>query len=386
MANEDLIKDVFGGSDSESDEDGANAGGDAKMTDAPELGAALEDAEEHEIAVGGDASDEDDDVPAPKPGFRSSLEDPEAGNGSDDDDDDDDEDARGPSGPVAAPPMTVEKAFHDPFPKTVVPKLVKLTNIAGVEPRAFDQETFELTEDHHAKNHNVIRWRKNRETGAIESNARFVKWSDGSVQLLIGDESLDVNDASVDTENAFLFARHSGAMQARARLRGKLVFRPATLDSETHRRLTRAVDKKHVKSKQTRMHIEVRDPEAAKDAADREAMMREKEMDLLRKKRKEAMRGGGYGTGGGSGNASARVEAGYAEYFDRGAGLDGDFLEAEEEDEEEEDVAAAAAAEVKKSGIPRSSGGYDDEAAFEEDEEAPVAKKRRGRAIESDSE
>ena len=31
-------------------------------------------------------------------------------------------------------------------------------------------------------------------------------------------------------------------------------------------------------------------------------------------------------------------------------------------------------------------GGYDDEAAFEEDEAAPAAKKRRGRALESDSE
>ena len=377
MANEDLIKDVFGGSDSDSDSEGGDAG---TKADAPERGAALEDSGDDAPA---DAKGEDGAPEARQPKFRSSLEDPEQADG----DSDDDEDERA-NAPAVAPPMTIEKALHDPLADGVVPKLVKLTNIAGVESRPFDAATFEPTEDHHAKNHNVIRWRRNKDTGAVESNARFVKWSDGTTQLVVGDETLAVSEATVEKDHAYVFARHAGAMQARAHVHSKLVFRPATLDSETHRRLTRAVDKKHVKSAQTRMHIEVQDPEAAKDAADREAMRLEKDAELLKKKRAAAMRGGGYGAGRNTG-AAARVEAGYAEYFDRGAGLDGDFLEADDDDDdddanadEETREAEKAAAELKRS----APGGYDDEAAFEEDEAAPAAKKRRGRALESDSE
>ena len=380
MANEDLIKDVFGGSDSDSDSEGGDAG---TKADAPERGAALEDSGDDAPA---DAKGEDGAPDARQPKFRSSLEDPEQADGDTDDDEDEDERA---NVPAVAPPMTIEKALHDPLGSGVVPKLVKLTNIAGVEARPFDAATFEPTEDHHAKNHNVIRWRKNKDTGEVESNARFVKWSDGTTRLIIGDETLAVSEATVEKDHAYVFARHAGAMQARAHVHSKLVFRPATLDSETHRRLTRAVDKKHVKSAQTRMHIEVQDPEAAKEAADREALRLEKDAELLKKKRAAALRDGGYGAGRGA-SASARVEAGYAEYFDRGAGLDGDFLEADDDDDddaradEETREAEKAAAELKRS-APEP-GEYDDEAAFEEDEAVPAAKKRRGRALQSDSE
>jgi RNA polymerase-associated protein LEO1 len=281
MANEDLIKDVFGGSDSDSDSEGGDAG---TKADAPKRGAALEDSDDDAPA---EAKGEDG-APDAQPKFRSSLEDPEQADG----DSDDDEDERA-NVPAAAPPMTIEKALHDPLVSTTIPKLVKLTNIAGVESRPFDASSFEPTEDHHLKNHNVMRWRRNKDTGKIESNARFVKWSDGTTQLVIGDETLAVSEATVNKDHAYVFARHAGAMQARAHVHSKLVFRPATLDSETHRRLTRAVDKKHVKSAQTRMHIEVQDPEAAKDAADREALRLEKDAELLRKKRAAAMRGGG---------------------------------------------------------------------------------------------
>ena len=326
MANEDLIKDVFGGSDSDSDSEGGDAG---TKADAPKRGAALEDSDDDAPA---EAKGEDG-APDAQPKFRSSLEDPEQADG----DSDDDEDERA-NVPATAPPMTIEKALHDPLVSTTIPKLVKLTNIAGVESRPF----------------------------------------------VIGDETLAVSEATVNNDHAYVFARHAGAMQARAHVHSKLVFRPATLDSETHRRLTRAVDKKHVKSAQTRMHIEVQDPEAAKDAADREALRLEKDAELLRKKRAAAMRGGGYG-GGTRDGPSARVEAGYAEYFDRGAGLDGDFLEADDDDDDDDDEtreAEKAAAELKRS----APGGYDDEAAFEEEDAAPAAKKRRGRALESDSE
>ena len=38
----------------------------------------------------------------------------------------------------------------------------------------------------------------------MESNARFVQWSDGSLQLLIGDEAFDVTTEDMFKSNAYL--------------------------------------------------------------------------------------------------------------------------------------------------------------------------------------
>lgn len=41
-----------------------------------------------------------------------------------------------------------------------------------------------------------------------ESNARFVRWSDGSIQLLIGNEVLDISVQEAQHDQAHLFLRH----------------------------------------------------------------------------------------------------------------------------------------------------------------------------------
>jgi len=81
MANEDLIKDVFGGSDSDSDSEGGDA---VTKADAPKRGAALEDSDDD---VPAEAKGEDG-APEQQPKFRSSLEDPEQADGDSDDDED----------------------------------------------------------------------------------------------------------------------------------------------------------------------------------------------------------------------------------------------------------------------------------------------------------
>jgi Leo1-like protein len=48
-----------------------------------------------------------------------------------------------------------------------------------------------------------------------ESNARFVRWSDGSLQLLLGEEVLDVSEHDVTSDNRFLFVRRPGFIQVR---------------------------------------------------------------------------------------------------------------------------------------------------------------------------
>lgn len=41
-----------------------------------------------------------------------------------------------------------------------------------------------------------------------ESNARFVRWSDGSIQLLIGNEVLDISVQEAQHDHTHLFLRH----------------------------------------------------------------------------------------------------------------------------------------------------------------------------------
>ena len=295
----------------------------------------------------------------------------------------------------------------------VTAKLVKMSNVVGVESRPFDPETYELEESHvvnadgtmrmRASDTNVIRWRtvKNPDGSTkTESNARFVKWSDGSVQLLLGDEVLSVSEQPMQGHNSYLYVRHQGLIQAQAHVASKLVFKPTNLDSRTHLRLTRAIDTKHVKTKKTQKFIAVVDPEREKEEMDREAERVNKEQELLARKQSQAMGRGGYGAGG---SRSAR-EA----YYDAGYAMDGDFLENDEDDEEEGGVAAAARARMtgrKSAGkedeyekdfvvdgsdddVEEEEVQYDDEEAMDEEEEeiaTKVPKKKRGRALESDS-
>lgn len=41
-----------------------------------------------------------------------------------------------------------------------------------------------------------------------ESNARFVRWSDGSLQLLIGNEVLDITEQDAQQDQNHLFIKH----------------------------------------------------------------------------------------------------------------------------------------------------------------------------------
>ena len=89
-------------------------------------------------------------------------------------------------------------------------KLTKLSNIVGVEKQEFSRETFKAEEEAYhdetgqikvrLRDQNVIRWRKvNDGAGGfkLESNARIVRWSDGSTQLLLGEETFNVDTKPV---------------------------------------------------------------------------------------------------------------------------------------------------------------------------------------------
>ena len=149
---------------------------------------------------------------------------------------------------------------------------------------------------------NVLRWRYGRDSRGEEtreSNARFVRWSDGSLQLQIGSEVLDVASQDISREQSHLFVRHPGAgiVQAQAQLERKLVFRPSSLQSKSHKLLTAAIDKRHQKVTKLKKVITTVDPEAEKAAREKEEALRGKDRELLARKRGESDRR--YGAAGG---------------------------------------------------------------------------------------
>merc|ERR1712016_100503 len=108
---------------------------------------------------------------------------------------------------------------------------VKLPNFLSVDCRPFDPETYEdeiededsLDEEGRArlklKVENTIRWRIgfDSEGKAIrESNARMVKWSDGSMSLYLGDEIFDVTKQPLQGDFNHLFIRQGTGLQGQA--------------------------------------------------------------------------------------------------------------------------------------------------------------------------
>lgn len=130
---------------------------------------------------------------------------------------------------------------------------MKLPNFLSVETRPFDHETYEdeideeetLDEEGRArlklKVENTIRWKDVfAESGKMvkESNARFVRWSDGSMSLHLGSEIFDVYKQPLQGDHNHLYIRQGTGLQGQAVFRTKLTFRPHSTESFTHRKMT----------------------------------------------------------------------------------------------------------------------------------------------------
>lgn len=130
---------------------------------------------------------------------------------------------------------------------------VKLPNFLSVDTRPFDPDTYEDEIDEEEtldeegrqrlklKVGNTMRWRRfiNDKGETIqESNARFVRWSDGSLSLYLGSEIFDVMKQPLQNDYNHLFIRQGTGLQGQAVFRTKLTFRPHSTDSLTHKKMT----------------------------------------------------------------------------------------------------------------------------------------------------
>ena len=171
---------------------------------------------------------------------------------------------------------------------------VKLPNFLSVEARAFDPDVYEEEVDEDElldeegrtrlklKLENTMRWRyaKDPATGKEhrESNARIVKWSDGSASLLLGSEVFDIHQTQlVSGDYSHLFVQQGTGLQGQAVFRSKLSFRPHSTDSRTHRKMTMSIADRFSKTQKIRVL-----PIAGKDPELQRAEMLRKEEERLR--------------------------------------------------------------------------------------------------------
>ncbi|GAA5927106.1 RNA polymerase-associated LEO1 family protein [Sporobolomyces koalae] len=184
---------------------------------------------------------------------------------------------------------------------------------------------------------NVIRWRWTKDQlGQYikQSNARVVRWSDGSLSLQVGSELFDISlalDHSANLSRAqnpvqpstsqigltpttfdqnrghgltYLTARHdyNKMFEAQASVEGTMTFRPSTLTSQTHKRLAGSVAARYgQKGRAIKTMMLDADPE--KQKLEREKL----ELEKQRKAKKEAQRAAGGRGGRGARKASKKA-------------------------------------------------------------------------------
>lgn len=183
--------------------------------------------------------------------------------------------------------------------------MTKLPNVVAIQPTAFDENQYDENEEEEQYKgymHNMVRWRYVRdENGELvrdgkdgslvrESNTKLVKWSDGSFTLHIGKEAFDIQNVNSSTSdgfsglNGYVYLsqkatfqngdndegddeddQHGGTvLECIGPVSSRLVAKPSSLQSESHKSLTVAVRQRTVKRAKIAQYMTEEDPEKLK--------------------------------------------------------------------------------------------------------------------------
>ncbi|KAJ1653818.1 Paf1 complex component [Dispira simplex] len=175
--------------------------------------------------------------------------------------------------------------------------IAKIPAFLHVEPEEFSPDDYhEETPDPTSglsdlnsvklKVENTIRWRRVK-GHRVESNARFVRWSDGTMSLVLGNEYFDAVLKPSNPQQHILTTHHPDAnlLQGCCAVNQNVTFRPSSTSSLTHKNFTMSVADRHRKTTKAKLYHTTYDPEKAK----REMEIRENER-LKAQKRLEASR------------------------------------------------------------------------------------------------
>ena len=283
-----------------------------------------------------------------------------------------------PEEPLRGPPIRLPVPLNDVLTSDHL-RVAKLSNIIAIEPQPYDPETYqaegaEYIDERGRKrvrlhDTNAIRWRW--AVGADgqltrESNARMVRWSDGSVTLSVGEEVMDVREFDTSTDHTYLFTRHSNLIQGQGPLTKKVTFRPASLTSGSHKRLAAAVERQHgARQQRVRATTTLVDPKKEKEDRERAEEARIKDLEKLADKQQKQMRK--YTS---SSVGPPRYRALNAAYLEDEEGVD--------EEEDEDDGWLVKDGEDDLNGGGGGGGGGDDEDGGLSDDEGEEDEGRRG--------
>eukprot|EP00911_Craspedida_sp_UC1_P000433 UC1_evm1s327 len=164
--------------------------------------------------------------------------------------------------------------------------LARIPNFFSMEARPFDPATFvpddgEVFDELGRRRvklgvENAVRWRNKAdvpegEEPVAESNTRLVKWSDGSMSLVIGDEYIDCNQKQLaNLSHLFTSNKATGQEHPEARhvFKKRVTFRPAKLASKMQQRITMSIAESEQHRRKVRVMNNVTvDPEEAKRKA-----------------------------------------------------------------------------------------------------------------------
>ncbi|KAK9369346.1 Leo1-like protein-domain-containing protein [Lipomyces kononenkoae] len=264
------------------------------------------------------------------------------------------------------------------LPSHSMPKeihVARIPNFLNVDYSAFDPDSYlenaaniqaegeaaaELREQLRAEVNNTIRWRYTRDeygNPKIQSNARIIRWSDGSLSLKLGSEVFDITKKSI--ADTYLAVSHDQQeiVQFHAKLASSMTLVPTSTASLTHMRLSKAIARGNVKVSNIHDIATTEDPEKMK----REAEKAEESKIRARKKldNKRRQRESRYGRDTGDLSGAAGMERGRRRTYNEDDGMGygaGDQYERDDfvvSDDDEEEERAARLTKLKKQGADK---------------------------------
>ncbi|XP_048531830.1 protein LEO1 homolog isoform X2 [Triticum urartu] len=182
---------------------------------------------------------------------------------------------------LTGPPLNLVVPHIPPPGQPDQLKVIKVSNVMGINPKPFDPETYMeeddfITDESKGKESvhmDVVRCRRAKNadgTESLESNARFVQWKDGSMQLLIGHVALDVS-VEESSQHTHLFRKNGkGLLQSQGRLLQKMRIMPPESSSRSHSSLTAPIDSQNEKTIKVQTWYDKKYPERMKQERERD--------------------------------------------------------------------------------------------------------------------
>ncbi|KAK7206705.1 Leo1-like protein-domain-containing protein [Myxozyma melibiosi] len=287
-----------------------------------------------------------------------------------------------------------------------VPKetaIARMPNFLNIDPVAFDADTYLETAENIEKAkgegtdesrrqlreevQNMIRWRYVKDeqgNNKIQSNARIIRWSNGSYSLKLGGEIFDIQETPVNDTYLAVSHNEQEIVQFHNKISKILNMTPSSTTSQTHLRMSNALARGQVKTRYINDIVTIEDPEKVKREAEKAEENKIRARKKLENKRaalesrsnydRELGAGVGRGAGGGAGGRGSRYDAdddgmGYGNSAD----YEKDDFVVSDDDEDEEEERAERLRKLKKAGADkykkRRKGSDDDDEDEEEEEE-----------------